>query len=76
MVTKVDDYSTDRYISIYEDGKFISTPTQILFTNGSLLSKTKEDGKFVVGDADLDYLDATGNIKVKLASGKVVTASK
>ena len=76
VVTKVDDYSTDRYISIYEDGKFISTPTQILFTNGSLLSKTKEDGKFVVGDADLDYLDATGNIKVKLASGKVVTASK
>jgi len=76
VVTKVDDYSTDRYISIYEDGKFISTPTQILFTNGSLLSKTKEDGKFVVGDADLDYLDVSGNIKVKLASGKVVTATK
>lgn len=76
VITKVDDYSTDRYITIYEDGKTISTPTKIMLTNGVTLSQTKENGKFVVGDASLDYIDSTGNIKVELANGKVVTASK
>lgn len=77
-VSKVDDFSTDRYITIYENGKAVSISKfdEIQYTTGTLLSDTKESGKFVVGDADLKYLDSTGNIKVKLADGSVVTARK
>lgn len=70
-VTKVDDYSTDRYITIYQEGSAI-TVSGIYYTNGTRIPTAASGNKLTVAAAEITGVTT---IKVKLTSGSMVTAT-
>ena len=76
IVLEAGSYSPSRYINLLVDGKALNDAKAIYYPNGSLLSKTVENGSFVVSKADLEDLDANGTIKIELSSGQMVQATK
>ena len=76
IVLEAGSYSPSRYINLLVDGKALNDAKAIYYPNGSLLSKTVENGSFVVSKEDLEDLDANGTIKIELSSGQMVQATK
>ena len=70
-VTKVDDYSTDRYITIYEEGTEIKV-SGIYYTSGTRIPTAAAGNKLTVAAAEITGVTT---IKVKLTSGSMVTAT-
>lgn len=70
-VTKVDDYSTDRYITIYEEGVAI-TVNGIYYTNGTRIPTAVVGNKLSVAAVEMSGVTT---IKVQLSSGSMVTAT-
>jgi len=70
-ITKVDEYSTDRYITVLEEGNEIPV-SGIFYTNGKKIPAAISGNKLSVS-----VVDVTGitTIKVKLKSGSMVTAT-
>lgn len=70
-VTKVDDYSTDRYITVYEEGSAI-TISGIYYTDGTKIPTASVGNKLSVATVEISGVTT---IKVQLASGSMVTAT-
>lgn len=69
-ITKVDEYSPDRYLTVYENGTAIKV-SKLMYTDGVQVQAAANGNKLSVA-----YSDIVGeaSFKVQLANGSVVTA--
>jgi len=70
-LTNVDNYSTDKYITIYQEGTEIKV-SGIYYTNGTRIPTGVNGNKLSVAAAEIEGVTT---IKVKLTSGSMVTAT-